>query len=72
MKEWNPENIKNFRERLNVSQTAFGKLIGVSRNNVYYLERGERMPSKTLMLLLDCLDEKEKKKGGRKNATRSL
>lgn len=66
------EDIKNFRERMGLTQAAFGRLIGVSRNYVYYLERGERKPSNTLKLLLDCIDEKEKRKGGKKNATRSL
>lgn len=61
---------------MGLTQAEFGKLIGVSRNYICYLERGERRPSKTLMLLLDCIEEKEKEKekmkGGKKNATRSL
>jgi DNA-binding XRE family transcriptional regulator len=72
MKDWMQKDIKDFREEMGLTQTAFGQLIGVSRNFVYYLERGERKASKTLKLLLDCIYEKEKRKGGKKNAKGSL
>ena len=61
MKDWNPEQIKAFRKKLKLSQKAFGDLIGVTRMHVYYIERGEREISKTLKLLLDCVEEKLKK-----------
>ena len=63
MKEWNPENIKELRAKYKLSQKALGELLGISRNYVYYLERGERTPSKTINLLLDCIEEKLTKKG---------
>ncbi len=63
--KWNPANIKDLRAGLKLSQAAFGELLGVTRNYIAYLERGERIPSKTLMLLLDCIEEK-KRKGERK------
>lgn len=50
---------------MNLSQKAFGELLGVTRNYIYYLEKGVKEPSKTLKLLLDCI-EKEKGKGGEK------
>jgi len=66
MGKWKPEDIKAFRQSLELSQEAFAKLLGVTRNFIYYLERGERSPSQTIMLLLDCIadkQEKEKEKG---------
>jgi transcriptional regulator with XRE-family HTH domain len=67
MKTWAPEEIRLLRKRLGLIQESFGERIGVTRNYVYYLERGERLPSKTLMLLLDYIDnelrEKENAKG---------
>ncbi len=61
MKKWNPEQIKAFRKKLKLSQKAFGDILGVTRMHIYYIERGEREVSKTLKLLLDCLEEKLKK-----------
>lgn len=66
MKEWIPEEVRKFRAELQLTQTAFGNLLGVSRIHVYYLEKGVKRPSKTLMLLLDCI-KKEKGKVGEKN-----
>jgi len=58
-----PDRIKNLRFEMGLSQEAFGKRLGVTRNFIYYLERGERKPSKTLQLLLDCVGkEKQMKK----------
>jgi len=57
------EEIKSLRQSLRLSQKAFGDLIGVTRNFIYYLEKGVREPSKTLRLLLDCV---EKGKGVKK------
>jgi len=56
MKDWSPQQIKNLRDRLWLSQDEFGERIGVTRNYVYYLEKGVRQPSKTLKLLLDYID----------------
>jgi len=56
MTDWNPQQIKKLRDRLWLSQEAVGERIGVTRNYVYYLEKGVRQPSKTLQLLLDYID----------------
>ena len=61
MKSWNELDIKTFRTKLKLSQKAFGELVGVTRMHIYYIERGEREVSKTLKLLLDCVEEKLKK-----------
>ncbi len=37
-------------------------MLGVTQRYVFYLERGERKPSKTIRLLLGMLEEKEKGK----------
>jgi DNA-binding transcriptional regulator YiaG len=65
MKKWHKEDIRKLRDRLKLTQRAFADLLGVTENYVYLLERGVRIPSKTLELLLDCI-EKEKGKGGEK------
>lgn len=65
MSEWTPDRIKTLRLKKGLSQQAFGKSLGVTRNFIYYLERGERKPSKILQLLLDCV-EKENEKGKEK------
>jgi len=68
MKEWTPKKIEELRQILNLSQTAFGDLLGITRIYVYYLEKGVKKPSKTLRLLLDCVEAKLKRKGKRKGA----
>ncbi len=65
MKDWKPKDIKRLKIKYGLSQRTLGNLLGVSRNYIYYLERGEKTPSKTLRLLLDCVEEKLKKKGGK-------
>jgi DNA-binding transcriptional regulator YiaG len=63
MKAWRPEDIKRLRKKLKLSQAALAERLGVSGNYVYLLEKGVKEPSKTLRLLLDCIEEKLKKKG---------
>lgn len=65
MKNWTPKEIKNLREKHNLSQPAFGNLLGVTGNYIYLLEKGVKTPSKTLRLLLDCVERqfKENEKG---------
>lgn len=58
---WTSEEIKSFRLLLNLSQTDFGKLLGVSRIHVSYLESGTRVASQTLKNLLNCLEREHKK-----------
>lgn len=66
MKDWTPDDIRQFRLKIGISQEAFGELLGVTRVYVNYLERGVRKPSRTMMALLGCLKRqmKHKKKGG--------
>jgi len=68
MKAWTPEEIKDFRKRLNLYQKDFALLLGVSMRYIIYLEKGVRVPSKTLRLLLGCIEReakgKRKRKGG--------
>jgi len=71
MKKWTPEEIKKFRERHNLYQRDLALMLGVTRQYVIYLEKGVRTPSKTLKLLLDCV-EKEKGKGVKKHGKRNL
>ena len=40
--------IKQFREELNLPQKALADLVGVSRQTIYYLERGSYNPSLTI------------------------
>lgn len=68
MKAWTPEEIKDFRKGLNLYQKDFALLLGVSMRYIIYLEKGVRVPSKTLRLFLDCIEReakgKRKRKGG--------
>jgi DNA-binding transcriptional regulator YiaG len=61
MQPWTPQKIKKLRKKYKLSQRAFGDLLGVTRMHIYYIERGEKRTSKTLQLLLDCVEEKLKK-----------
>ncbi len=71
MKTWKPGDIKGLRKRLNLSQVALAERLGVSGNYVYLLEKGVKEPSKTLRLLLDCI-EKEKGREVKKYGKRHL
>lgn len=68
MKQWTPEEIKDFRKRLNLYQKDFALMLGVTTRYIIYLEQGVRVPSKTMKLFLDCLEReverKRKRKGG--------
>jgi len=66
MKKWLPKDIKDLRERYKLSQRALAELTGVTAHYIYFLEKGVKTPSKILMLLLDCVEEKLKKEGGDK------
>ena len=61
MKNWTPKDIKNLREKYKISQAELGRLLGVAGNYIYMLEKGVREPSKSLRLLLDCVEEKLKR-----------
>ncbi|MCL4492488.1 MAG: helix-turn-helix domain-containing protein [Nitrospirae bacterium] len=68
MKQWTPEQIKGFRQQLNLYQKDFAALLRVTEQYVCNLEKGVRSPSDTMRALLDCLEgqhreKKTKKKG---------
>ena len=42
--------VKEYRARINVNQTEMGKLVGVSRQTISQIERGDYSPSVTLAL----------------------
>ena len=62
VKAWTPKDIKDLRMRFKLSQSKLGELLGVSRNYVYYLEKGVKKASKSLRLLLECIEQKLKEK----------
>lgn len=62
MKEWTPEQIKEFRKRLGLYQKDLASLLGVTVQYVCNLEKGVRTPSNIVRALLSCLEEKEKRK----------
>ena len=76
MYDWSPEEINKLRGKYNLSQPAFGNLLGVSGNYIYLLEKGVKKPGKTLELLLGCVEkqlhEREKEKGEKKHGKRHL
>lgn len=42
--------LKEYRARINVNQTEMGRLVGVSRQTISQIERGDYSPSITLAL----------------------
>ena len=67
MKKWTPDEIKAFRQRLNLYQKDFAALLRVTEQYVCNLEKGVRSPSNTMRALLDCLEGQHgKKKTGKK------
>lgn len=56
MKDWTPKEIKGLRAKHKLSQPALGNLLGVTGNYIYLLEKEAKRPSKTLRLLLDCVE----------------
>lgn len=43
-------HLKEYRAKINVNQTEMGKLVGVSRQTISQIERGDYSPSVTLAL----------------------
>jgi DNA-binding transcriptional regulator YiaG len=56
MSTWTPDRIKALRTSLNMSQQAFGVMVGVTREYINKLESGVRTPGKTMCILLDCIE----------------
>ena len=51
--------LKEYRAKINVNQTEMGKLVGVSRQTISQIERGDYSPSVTLALKISkVLDAK--------------
>ena len=42
--------LKEYRAKINVNQTEMGRLVGVSRQTISQIERGDYSPSVTLAL----------------------
>lgn len=42
--------LKEYRSKININQTEMGKLVGVSRQTISQIERGDYSPSVTLAL----------------------
>ncbi len=42
--------LKEYRARINTNQSDFGKMVGVSRQTISQIERGDYSPSVTLAL----------------------
>lgn len=42
--------LKEYRTRINVNQSDFGNMVGVSRQTISQIERGDYSPSVTLAL----------------------
>jgi DNA-binding transcriptional regulator YiaG len=74
MKQWTPDEIKAFRQRLNLYQKDFAGLLRVTEQYVCNMEKGVRTPGDTMKALLDCLEQKENEKGkeSRKHGKRNL
>jgi len=57
---WSKEKIRALRDRLGLTQLAFGERLGVSGNYVWMMEAGQKVPSTSLSLLLDCIERDTK------------
>ncbi len=66
MKKWTSKELKALRKRYKLSQRKLSELSGVTEHYIYLLERGVRTSSNTLSLLLNCVEEKLKRKGDKK------
>jgi len=60
MKQWNKEEIREFRVKLGLSQNKLAKVLGVTRQYVVMLETNKRKASLVLKRLFDCLEEKQR------------
>lgn len=53
-----PEQIRDIRERENVSQVVFANYLNVSKSIISQWERGEKRPSGTSLKLLSLVEKK--------------
>ncbi len=63
MKYWTPEQVDTLRKKHKLTRRALSEMLGVTVSAVYKWERGLKVPSKSLQLLLDCVEAKLKKGG---------
>jgi DNA-binding transcriptional regulator YiaG len=63
MKQWTPKQVEALRKAHKLTRRALGEMVGVTVSAIYKWERGLKVPSKSLKLLLDCVEEKLKRKG---------
>jgi DNA-binding transcriptional regulator YiaG len=66
MEAMKPIEIADLRRNFRLTRKALGDLLGVSGHYIYYLERGMKTPSKTLLFLLHYVMKDLQKKGGEK------
>ncbi len=57
---WTPEEIRQLRNAMKLTQKAFAVEIGVTREYVNYLEKGVRTPSKIMCILLTDMEKTTK------------
>lgn len=55
---WNPDDVKSMRRRLNLSQAEFAKLLGVDVRSVSRWENGESKPTGAAEAVMAGLKEK--------------
>jgi len=56
--DYSPAEIRELRERLNISQSVLASVINASANSIQKWERGVKRPSGTALKLLNLLDRK--------------
>ncbi len=52
-----PKRIKTIREKTNLSQSVFARLLNVSASSIRQWEQGKRRPTGSTKVLLDILDK---------------
>ena len=50
------DQIKSIREKMNISQTVFAKILNVSPSSIRQWEQGKRTPSGSTKVLLELLE----------------
>ena len=63
MKQWTSKQVEALRKSHKLTRRALGEMLGVTVSAVYKWERGLKVPSKSLQLLLDCVEKNLKGKG---------
>jgi DNA-binding transcriptional regulator YiaG len=62
MGDWNPEMIKQLRERYGLTRKQLGELTGVTITTIYLWEMGQRNPSRTAEILLSRIEQELQEK----------